>query len=310
MSTLESLMTSPMYSSALLAGLAVVTMCGVLSVFVVVKRLGFVGQGVSHSAFGGVGVASLLAVMLPAAFAPHDGGGGMGELLQFGVIVVFCIATALGMGLMSNRRTLPADTSIGMFLVGSMALGAVLVHVSREMARSRGQSSLVQSWESILFGSIFLVTRDEMYGGWVIAALVLGVAWWFRRPLLFWVLDEESSSAFGVPAGAMKGTLMVMLAVAVVVAMKLAGVVLATALLVMPGAIALRLTQRLWPSVAISVMAGIIGLIGGLLLSLRLDWPPGPSVVLTLTVIFVLASCIVWMSTRWARPALVGEPVR
>jgi zinc transport system permease protein len=226
-------------------------------------------------------------------------GGGQSrlELVQFLVIAAFCIGAALGMAAVSNRRTVPADTAIGMFLVGSMALGAVLVHVSRGLAHGAGQ---VQSWESILFGSIFLATREELIAGWVVAAIVLAAAWWLRRPLIFWAFDEDSSPAFGVRAGTMKTLLMVLLAVAVVVAMKLAGVVLATALLVLPGAIALRLSRRHWVCVALSVCAGVAGLVGGLILSLELDWPPGPCVVLLLTVLFGAAAVPAWLMRRSA----------
>lgn len=286
MDAVESLLTGELYRTALIAGLGVVVMCGVLSVLVVVKRLGFVGQGVSHSAFGGVGVASVLAVMLPAGVLS----AGNLEAAQFGVIVLFCIAAALGMAAVSNRRTVPADTAIGMFLVGSMALGAVLVDTARRMAVSGGRGSMVQSWESILFGSIYFANERDAVVAWCIAAGVVGTAWWFRRPMVFWVFDEETAPAFGVSGGRMKVALMVLLAVAIVVAMKLAGVVLATALLVLPGATALRLTSRLWASVGAAVLCGVVGLVVGLWASIQFDWQPGPCVVLALTGLFAAAS--------------------
>ncbi len=256
---------------ALVAGFSVVVMCGLLSPLVVVKRLGFVGQGVSHSAFGGIGVAAVL------------GAAGLlvpGGLAEFAVIVAFCIAAALGMAAVSDRRTTPVDTTIGMFLVGSMALGAVLVQVS-------GAQS---SWESILFGSIFVAGEQEAVAGWLLAFLIAAALWWWRRPLLFWTFDEESAAAFGVPAGRMKLMLMILLTLAVVTAMKLAGVILATALLVLPGAIALRLSDRLGPVVMLSVGAGILGLVGGFAASLEFNWQAGPSMVLVLTLLFALAA--------------------
>jgi ABC-type Mn2+/Zn2+ transport system permease subunit len=273
-----------MVQNALLAGLPVVVMCGVLSVLVVVKRLGFVGQGVSHSAFGGVGVATVLAVYLPVSLLPWA------DAIQFGVIVAFCIAAALGMAAVSRRRAVSEDTAIGLFLVGSMALGAILVHASGILAARAGRPPTAQSWESILFGSVLLATPDEVVTAWFIAAIVLFVTWWVRRPLLFWVFDEDSAPAFGVRAGLMKTVLMVLLAVAIVVAMKLAGVVLATALLVLPGATALRLSDKLWTTVGLSVGCGVAGLLGGLMLSVQMDWPTGPCVVAVLTLIFSVAA--------------------
>ena len=277
----ESLaMLTDLYLYATLAGLAVVLTCGVLSVLVVVKRLGFVGQGISHSAFGGVGVAALLAA---------HGIAAPGSIAEFGVIVAFCVAAALGMAAVADKRTVPTDTAIGLFLVASMAAGAILVQVSRGVAIANGRAPDVRSWESILFGSILLAGPTDAVVGWVCAALVLGLVWWQRRKLLFWAFDEDSARAFGVPTGAAKVLLMIVLSLAVVTAMKLVGVVLATAMLVLPGATALKLTDRLWWSVGLSCAAGVLGLLGGLVLSLWMDWSPGPSVVVVMTGLFAAA---------------------
>jgi zinc transport system permease protein len=271
------------YLMALLGGAAVVLMCGVLSVLVVVKKLGFVGQGISHSAFGGIGLATLL-----GAYGLAPAGG----VVEFAVIVGFCVAAAIGIAAVSDRRAIPADTAIGVFLVASMAAGAVMVQVGREAAQSRGRAPDVRTWESILFGSITSASREEIVLAWLAAALVLGAAWWTRRATLFWAFDEESARAFGVRTTLVRNTLMVLLAVAVVTAMKLAGVVLATALLVLPGAAALKLSDRLWPAVLISCGVGLAGLAGGLVLSIEANWPPGPSVVLVMTAIF--AAALAW----------------
>lgn len=277
------------YLTAFLAGLAVVVMCGVLSVLVVVKRLGFVGQGVSHSAFGGIGVAAVIGAL---GLAP-DGG-----LVQLGIVLAFCIAAALGMAAVSDRRRLSLDAAIGLFLVGSMAAGAILVQEARGIAERAGRSASVQSWESILFGSIITADGRDAAVAWAVAGVVVVGAWVVRRPMLFWCLDEETARAFGVPTGAMKVVLMVLLSLAVVVAMKLTGVVLATALLVLPGATALRLSARLWPVLGISVVCGIIGLVGGLCLSLAMNWQPGPAVVVVLTGVFVLGAGVGRLSSR------------
>jgi ABC-type Mn2+/Zn2+ transport system permease subunit len=98
-------------------------------------------------------------------------------------------------------------------------------------------------------------------------------------------LDEPSAS-FGVNAGACRLVLLVLLAMATVASMKLAGVVLATAMLVLPGAIALKLSARLWPVVAFSLAASIAGVIGGIVVSFEKDWPPGPCIVGVLSAMF------------------------
>lgn len=275
----------PMTIDALAAGVLVVIMCGVLSPFVVVKRLGFVGQGVSHSAFGGIGIASILAA---AGFI------GQGTLLEFAIIVAFCIGAALLMAGISGRKALPEDSAIGMVLVGAMALGAILVQASPGVASSVGTAFTPQGWESILFGSILLAGPRDVAVSGVLCSAVLGTIFLLRRPMVFTVFDEEAARAFGVPAARMRIVLMVLLAIAVVTAMKVAGVVLATAMLVFPGATALRWSDRLSTVLGVSVAVAVLGLVGGVALAMEFDWQAGPSVVLVMGLLFALA----WMRKR------------
>jgi ABC-type Mn2+/Zn2+ transport system permease subunit len=290
MRTLEVLRSPELlsiYVDALLAGVPVVLMCALLSVLAVIKRLGFVGQGVSHSAFGGVGIA---AVLMGLGWLPES--QQWGPVAQFAVIVTFCLAAAWGIGMVSRRRSLPVDTAIGVFLTASMALGAILVQVGRGVAQSHGRVGLVQSWESILFGSMLGAGSGDAWLAWAMGVGVIGSLWWWRRPLQFWTLDEESAKAFGISSSGMRFLVMTVLAVAIVTAMRLMGVILATALLVLPGAIAMRMSTRLTRVLVIAMIAGVVGLLGGTVLSIETDWPAGPSVVAVLTAIFAAASAI------------------
>ncbi|MGQ0629309.1 MAG: metal ABC transporter permease [Phycisphaerales bacterium] len=285
----------------LVAGLAIALMCSVLSVLVVVRRLGFIGQGISHSAFGGVGVAALLA----AAGVIVPGGAA-----EFGVIAIFCTGAALGMTFVGQGRredgrgAVSVDAAIGLFLVGSMAAGGLLVQGAQRVAQANGRAADMRSWESILFGSILVNGPMDAWLGWGVALAVLGAAWWWRRPLLFQTLDDQTAEAFGVPTAMVRGLVTVLLAVAVVTSMKLAGVVLATALLVLPGATALKLTDRLGPCLTIAVATGMVGVLSGITLSLLLDWQPGPCIVLVMTGEFALAWCAVMLRGRSMGPAL------
>lgn len=268
------------YLPGLVAGVCTAVVCALLSPLVVVRRLGFIGQGISHSAFGGVGVAAMLAAYGLIAKA---------GVMEFTVVSVFCIAAALGMGMIADRRRTPEDTTIGMFLVGSMAVGALLVAMARDHAAKVGRMADARSWESILFGSVMGAGNSEMVLAAVVLLVVLVAAWLSRRALLFWAFDEDAARAFGVPSGAMRAMLMVLLALVVVSAMRTAGVVLASALLVLPGATALRLSDRLGTVVVISIACGLIGLIAGMALSVQLNWQAGPCVVLVMAVLFVIA---------------------
>ena len=286
-----------------LAGLAVVLLCAVLSVLVVLKRLAFVGQGVSHSAFGGIGVAAVLGAATGSAWLSQ---GSVGE---FVVVTIFCVAAALGMAAVSDRKSVKVDTGIGLFLVGSMALGAILVQFAGTVARWAGTSPPQRSWESILFGSVLSAGVSDVIVAWGVLVLSMGVLWWIRRPMLFWAFDEQSAPAFGVRGTGLRLTMMVLLAVATVTAMKLCGVVLATALLVLPGATALKISARLWVVVSVACAVGVVGLVGGLVASVETDLGPGPCVVMVLAVVFGGAMLVGRRGGEQRRGRTVSRPI-
>ncbi len=260
---------SSLFWPALAAGAAVAIVCGVLSPFVVLRRLAFIGHGVSHAAFGGVGLAAILG--LTASGAANTAG-------YLAVVGGFCVAAAILIALVSARSRLREDTVIGLVLVASMALGALLLQAHARRGGSAGGASL----ESSLFGSILAVGPADALAAWMIAGVIGAVLFLFRRPLVFWAFDESAAQAFGVHTLGARLLLMAMLGVAVVAAMKLAGVLLATALLILPGAVALRLSSRLAVVFGLAAAAGLLGVLGGMVLSFEADWPPGPSVVVVL----------------------------
>jgi len=264
-----------LYWPGILAALALVLMCALLSVLVVLKRLAFIGQGISHAAFGGIGVAAIAGLTATTVTAAP-----MNGVPQFLVVLAFCLGAALLIGFLSEHGAARADTVIGIVLVASMALGAILLWRSR--------STL--AWESFLFGSLLSVTRADAWISWGLAGVTIAALWGARRSLLFWAFDEPGARAFGVRAGPVKALLMLLLAAATVTAMKLAGVVLATALLVMPGAIALKLSVRLGAVLMLSVVAAGVAILGGIVASFELDLPTGACIVCVMTALYAIAA--------------------
>jgi ABC-type Mn2+/Zn2+ transport system permease subunit len=259
---------APLFWPPVVTALAIAAMCSLLSVLVVLKRLAFIGQGISHAALGGIGVAVALGLV----------GVGLAQATgQFAVVLIFCLGAGLLVGFLSDRSKTQSDTAIGVVLVASMSVGAILLD---RFARTS------VSWESFLFGSINDVSWADAAIAWVSAIATLLVLWLSRRPLIFWAFDTPVAKAVGIHHAIMKGLLMGLLALATVVTMKLAGVVLATAMLVMPGATALRLSERWVRVVVIAHVFGLIGVAGGLVLSFELDWLPGASIVIVLSVCF------------------------
>lgn len=280
MRTIEYLTTlGGWYWPGVVAAVVVGLLASCMSVVVVLKRLAFIGQGVSHAAFGGVGLAFVLGLV---------GGSTGSELGLMGVVLVFSVAAALFIAWLSDRPQTRPDTAIGIVLAASMALGFVLFRIAAERAQSSAQPP-PPALESVLFGSVLEVQWADAWLALGLAAGVIAAGWWHRRPLLFWAFDESACPAFGVRASRMRALLLVLLAIAVVVTMKLVGIVLATALFVLPGATALQLTDRLGRSMALSIVAGLVGVLGGLVLSFETDVEIGPTIVLVLIALFAAA---------------------
>ncbi|MBL8746369.1 MAG: metal ABC transporter permease [Phycisphaerae bacterium] len=276
---------SDLFWPAIAAGAAVALVCGVLSVFVVLRRLAFIGHGVSHAAFGGVGLAVVLG--LTASGTAHT-------LAYLAVVGGFCLIAALSIAVVSAQTRLREDTVIGVTLVGSMALGALLL----QLHARRGGSGAGATLESTLFGSILSVRPADALAAWVVALTVGAVLLVYRRPLVFWAFDETAAEAFGVNALRTRLLLMALLGIAIVASMKLAGVLLATALLILPGAIALRLSQRLATVFVLAAASSITGVLGGLMLSFEADWPPGPSVVVVLVALMLASAAVGFVRGR------------
>lgn len=288
MNTLQYLFgpLADLYLPGAITLLVVTLVSSLLSVIVVLKRMAFVGQGVSHAGFGGVGLAAVLGF---SSSAPA-------MLLT---VVVFCLGAAFLIAELSRRRQTEPDTAIGIVLVASMAIGSILLH----LAHVRHPGERVPGWESVLFGSLLFSGWQEMWASLGGAALIAGVAIWHRRPIKAWAFDESGAEAMGVNVRFVRMLVLALLAVAIVLAMKVVGVVLATALLVLPAAIALTLTDRWRTTLILSISAGMLGALVGLILSFEADWPPGASIVLAFAALYTFARLSTYVRPRLAPAA-------
>jgi zinc transport system permease protein len=255
----------------------------VLSPLVVLKRMAFIGQGVSHAAFGGVGLGLALGLGGPTL----AGQSGLAA-----VVLAFSIAAALGIAWLSDKPQTKPDTAIGIVLAASMAGGFVLYRLAGDRFAAGQIGSRPPDLHAVLFGDVLAATWGSAGLAAGVLAMVLIVLWWTRRWMLFWGFDESASRAFGVDAGRTRAVLLVLLAVSVVVAVNLAGIVLATALFVLPGAIALSRTDGLSRVWAWSVVASVVATVLGLIVSFEADLVAGPSVVLAMAGVFVVARVV------------------
>lgn len=279
---------------ALVAALAVGLVCAVLSVLVVLKRMAFIGQGISHAGFGGVGTAALLGF----------------NSVQFGqyawqqdlIVFLFCLATAVVIAWMTQRRRVETDTAIGILMALTMAWGAIAQNLRvafqnpdsamywPQYTRWVDGPSYSPPWEAILFGSILNVGVYEMWIAVALAAGVLAICAAIYKELLFFTFDETVSRVFGVRTALLRYLLLVMLCVVVVVSIRLVGLILVSAMLVIPGAAALLLSRKMRGVITLAILFGTAGAAGGLTLSLIAgELSPGGCIVATLSAIYAVA---------------------
>lgn len=250
---------------ALYAGMIIASVNALLSFFVVQNGLSFVGAGIAHSAFGGLAVGVALGV---DPFIPG---------------VVFSVAVAFLVGAAARHGPFQVDAAIGVAFSSSMALGVLVISTSR--GRFFGELF------SYLFGNIMAVSTRDIYLISITAVLVTAFVLACFRQLLLMILSEEVARSQGINTGVLHYGLLVALALTVILSVRLVGVILASALLVIPGAAAGLLCSSYRTMVPCALAVGVGSVIVGIGLSYHMDWPAGATVVLLSAAVF-LASFI------------------
>ncbi|MGH9382448.1 MAG: metal ABC transporter permease [Thermoanaerobaculia bacterium] len=242
---------------ALLAGVS----CATLGVYVVHRRMAFIGDAIAHTMLPGIVVAAALGWSLSA--------GGLAAGLM----------TALGVGWLASRGGLKEDTAIGVLFTAMFALGLALA--SGEEAH--------EHLEQALFGSLRAVDGGDVLLLAVITALALAVLILFHKELELASCDPSYAEVIGIRTDALRYLLLLILTLVIVAGVQAVGVLLTAALLVTPAAAASLLTRRLPHAMAAATLIAALCSVVGLLVSARLDILPGAAVVLACTAAFGLA---------------------
>ena len=264
MSEFWAVMGLPFMRYALLAGLCVAVMGGLLGVFVVQRGLSFLGDGLAHSAFGGVALGLLVGVSQP-----------------LWVALPFTLAAALGIAWVRERTRLSSDTTIGVFFATSVALGVLFISLKRDYT--------TDAW-GWLFGSILGVGRQELWIILTVALLSVALVLTLWGRLAYATFDAELAQTDGVKVGRLDYVLLTLAAVIVVASVKVVGVILMAAYLVIPAAAARLLSRSLLTMTFLSVAVGLLSTVLGLVSSYFLDVPSGSTIVLAQVACFVVAA--------------------
>jgi zinc transport system permease protein len=232
--------------------------------------MAFLGSGLAHAAFGGVALGVFLGVA-PLALA-----------------LPFTVAAAVLIVWIQHRTTLEPDTAIGMLFAVTMALGVLFLAMSEQYTRDA---------YAYLFGSVLAIGNGDLAlaAATAVGALAL-MRWW--PAWTYATFDRDLARADRVPVLAHDYLLAVAMALLTVVSIKIAGVILASAFLVLPAAAA-RLISRTFAEMTLwSVAIGVVSVAGGMVLSYVIDLPPGPVIVLWQSAVFLIALAVgKWLKT-------------
>lgn len=247
---------------ALAAGIGVAIIAGPLGSFVVWRRMAYFSDTLSHSALLGVALAVLLSLPVPL------------------MVTMLCVLLAIALIAFQSRQALSTDTLLGILAHASLALGLFTVSFIE---------GLRIDLMAYLFGDLLSVTPQDLawiYGGGTLLLIALIKLW---KPLLAITVHEELARVEGLAVERLKLTLMIMLALVIAVAIKIVGVLLISALLIIPAATARRFSHSPEMMASLASGLGILSVLGGLGFSYQWDTPAGPSVVVSCFILFLFS---------------------
>ena len=240
------------FKNALIMGGVLGLLFGLLSFFVVMRRMTFLGAGIAHTAFGGVALGLLLGIP------------------PFATSALFCVAAALLIGRLVRRETLSYDSAIGILFALAMALGALFIALKK---------AYTFDLSGYLFGNILGVTRTDLALTLAVLVLFLPFYRFYFQRLLYASFEERVASTSGVRTDVLESLLLIYLALIVVVSIKMVGIILVSALVVLPASFGLLLSNDYRRVIAVSVGYALVMVLGGLFLSYALDAPAGATIV-------------------------------
>jgi zinc transport system permease protein len=250
---------------ALLAGVIVGAFAPLIGTFLVQKRMSLIGDGIGHIAFAGVG-AGLLASVWPVWTA-----------------LLFAVVGALGIEWLRGRRQASGDLALALFFYSGIALGVVLV------SRANGLNANILTY---LFGQPLTASVGDVRTILVLGLIITVVVVSLRRVLFAVVMDEEWSRVAGMPVSVLNNVLAVLTACAVVAAMKIVGILLIAAMMVLPVASGQLLARSFAATLRWAVGISVASVVAGLVASRLWDLAPGGTIVLVAAAAFAVVALL------------------
>lgn len=245
---------------ALISGMFIGALCPIIGVFLVLKNLSLIADGVAHISFGGIALGIVLGI------SPTY------------MILLFSVLGSLLVNYVIRRTRLYGDTAIAMLISTGLAIGITVISLAR------GVNFNINAY---LFGSLLAIDREELISVLLLGIPVIVLISIFYRPLLYITFDEDSAKASGLPVEYLNILLVVLSAVTIAITIKVAGILLTSALIVIPVATGIQVSRSFKKTLLSSISFGIISVVLGLVLSYYLNIAPGGAIVLVNVLIFL-----------------------
>lgn len=267
---LITMLSTPLMQRGLLAALMVGLAAPIMGTYLVQRRLSLLGDGIGHVALTGVALGWLVGAMM--GLVPQD-------TLAVAGAVVAAVVGALIIEIVRERGQTSGDVALALLFYGGIAGGVLIIELAG------GQSSNLMSY---LFGSISVVTSADLVITGILALVVITVGLGLRTALFAVSQDEDFARASGLPTRVLNIAIAVMAALTITVAMRVVGLLLVSALMIVPVAIAQQLTTSFAKTMRLAIGAGVAICLTGLSITYWLAVSPGAAIVVLAIVIYTL----------------------
>jgi manganese/iron transport system permease protein len=265
------------FRRGLFAAVLVGALCGYIGVYVVLRRMSYIGHGLSHAIFGG-------AVLSYITHSNFYIGAGVWALFSGALIHAI-----------SRRRWVGADAAIGVVTTTSFAIGVAIVSSYRSFTRNI---------EAALFGNILGIAPQDLWMMTAISLVVFIVLFMIRRQLLFSTFDPEVAHAYGISPGRIDFVFVLLLATTVLASTQTMGVTLVAAAMVIPPVIARYLTKRFSTLLVLSPIIGALCGAVGMFLSFYLDISSAATIVLTAAAVFIVIETVLILKQKFSAQSI------
>lgn len=256
--------------AAVLSGIA----CGIVGTYIISRRMVFLCGGITHASFGGIGIAY------------HFG------LNPIGGALVFAVLSALGIEWASAKGRIREDSAIGIVWSVGMALGLLFIFATPGYA---------PNLMSFLFGDILTVSSSNIIALAVLVGVLLLVMILFSRPIIYSSFDREFARSQGVRADAILTLMTILTSIAIVLSIRIVGIVLLLSLVTIPPVIAGCFTKSYTRIALLASIFAVLGNVCGIYVAWKMDFPVGATTIILLAIALFIVKLLTLPSIRWRK---------